>query len=249
MPVWLSVVSVISLVLAGVCAVVIAIDLLTGHRQPMAIMNLVWPITALYGGPLALWAYMRIGRSGSRGSMANMQHGAPGKDSMSGMPPQFSAMPLAKMPSMWRPKWQSVAVATTHCGSGCTVGDMIAETFLYFVPLTLFGKPIFAAWVVDYILAFIFGIAFQYLTIKPMKNLTSAQALLTAIKIDSLSLTAWQVGMYGWMASIIFGIVGHDLSKTDPVFWFMMQIAMCAGFLTSYPVTWWLVSRGIKEAM
>jgi hypothetical protein len=39
--------------------------------------------------------------------------------------------------------------------------------------------------------------------------------------------------MYGWMAIVIFGIFGHELPKTDPVFWFMMQIAMIAGFLTS----------------
>lgn len=29
----------------------------------------------------------------------------------------------------------------------------------------------------------------------------------------------------------------------------MMQIAMVAGFITSYPVNWWLVSKGIKEKM
>jgi hypothetical protein len=29
----------------------------------------------------------------------------------------------------------------------------------------------------------------------------------------------------------------------------MMQIAMTFGFVTSYPVNWWLISRGIKERM
>jgi hypothetical protein len=29
----------------------------------------------------------------------------------------------------------------------------------------------------------------------------------------------------------------------------MMQIAMIAGFLTSYPVNWWLIRRGSKERM
>jgi hypothetical protein len=29
----------------------------------------------------------------------------------------------------------------------------------------------------------------------------------------------------------------------------MMQIAMLAGFLTSYPVNWWLLRAGIKEEM
>jgi hypothetical protein len=28
----------------------------------MWIMNWVWPLTALYAGPLALWAYFAIGR-------------------------------------------------------------------------------------------------------------------------------------------------------------------------------------------
>jgi hypothetical protein len=168
--------------------------------------------------------------------MAGMQHGG-------------GAMSSMKMPPQRRPKWQAVALATTHCGSGCVVGDIVAEVFLAYVPVTLWGKPIFGAWVVDYILAFTFGIAFQYFTIKPMKQLTAGQALLTAVKIDSLSLTAWQIGMYGWMAIVTFAVFGQEMSKANPVFWFMMQIAMCAGFLTSYPITWWLVSRGIKEAM
>jgi hypothetical protein len=236
---WLVVLACISLGLAGTCALVIAIDLLSGHRQHMAVMNLVWPITALYGGPIALWAYFRIGRSGSHAQMGKMhEHGG-----------DASQMQMPKMPASRRAKWQSVAVATTHCGGGCTVGDIIAEIFLSYVPLTLLGKPIFAAWVIDYILAFAFGIAFQYYTIKPMKNLTARQALWTAIKVDSLSLTAWQVGMYGWMAIVTFVIFGQEIPKDSPIFWFMMQIAMCAGFLTSYPVNWWLVSRGIKEAM
>jgi hypothetical protein len=29
----------------------------------------------------------------------------------------------------------------------------------------------------------------------------------------------------------------------------MMQIGMVAGFFTSYPINWWLLRKGIKEAM
>jgi hypothetical protein len=28
-----------------------------------------------------------------------------------------------------------------------------------------------------------------------------------------------------------------------------MQIAMAAGFVTAYPVNWWLVRSGVKEKM
>jgi hypothetical protein len=29
----------------------------------------------------------------------------------------------------------------------------------------------------------------------------------------------------------------------------MMQVAMLVGFATTYPVNWWLIRRGTKEAM
>jgi Domain of unknown function (DUF4396) len=32
-------------------------------------------------------------------------------------------------------------------------------------------------------------------------------------------------------------------------FWFTMQLAMLAGFVTSYPVNWWLIEAGVKEEM
>lgn len=71
---------------------------------------------------------------------------------------------------------------------------------------------------------------------------------LKALKIDFFSLTSWQIGMYGFMALVIFVWFGR-LSPTTPEFWFMMQIAMCCGFITAYPVNWILVKKGIKMGM
>jgi hypothetical protein len=147
------------------------------------------------------------------------------------------------------PFWQMVALGTTHCGAGCALGDILAKCGLAVFPLTLFGQKIFAAWAVDYVLALGFGIFFQYFTIAPMRGLGFRDGIKAAFKADTLSLTAWQVGMYGWMAIAVFVIFRHELSKTDPIFWLMMQIAMLAGFLTSYPVNWWLLRAGIKEKM
>jgi len=143
-----------------------------------------------------------------------------------------------------------VAVGATHCGAGCSLGDLAAETALAAFPLVLFGQKVFGTWLIDFILALLFGIAFQYFTIKPMKRLSPKDGLIAALKADSLSLTAWQLGMYGWMAIALFALFGPErLPKSSPVFWLMMQIAMLAGFATSYPVNWWLLRRGIKEAM
>lgn len=229
---WLHIVSVLSLALAGISSLIIVLDLLAGHGQKMAIMNVVWPVTALYGGPLALWAYYKIGRASSKAAMPRHEEG--GAQGHSGMK---------------KPFWQMVATGAMHCGSGCTLGDLAAEWFVVAVPITLFGEKVFGTWLLDFALAFLFGIAFQYFSIKPMRNLSPAQGLWAALKADTLSLTSWQLGMYGWMALVIFVIFRHDFAKTDPVFWFMMQIAMLVGFATSYPVNWWLLRVGIKEKM
>jgi glucan phosphoethanolaminetransferase (alkaline phosphatase superfamily) len=227
----LQVVATVSIIIAFVCAIIIVIDLLNGNKQHMMIMNFVWPITALYGGPLALIAYYTIGRKSSHKKMMEAnKHGQ-------------------RMPSKQKPFWQSVTIGALHCGSGCTLGDMIAETFLLAVPVILFGSKIYGSWAIDFLFAFIIGIVFQYYSIKPMKNLSPKKGLIAALKADTLSLTAWQVGMYGGMAIAFFLIFKRRLEPTNILFWFVMQGAMLLGFITSFPVNRWLLKRGIKEVM
>ncbi len=56
-PAWPETLSV-AFVLSGLfCAAVVTADL-TRHRQTMWIMDIVWPLTALYSGPFGLWAYL-----------------------------------------------------------------------------------------------------------------------------------------------------------------------------------------------
>ena len=105
----------------------------------------------------------------------------------------------------------------------------------------------------DYLFAYAFGILFQYFTIAPMRDLSIGQGIVAAVKADTLSLTAWQVGMYGFMAFAYFfvfqTVIGTKLETDTVEFWFMMQIAMLFGFLTAYPVNWWLIRTGVKEKM
>src|SRR5271156_4498520 len=62
-----------SLIAAFGCALIIAVDE-ARHSQKMWIMNLVWPITALYFSVFALWVYFRIGRPMGRDAMGKMSH-------------------------------------------------------------------------------------------------------------------------------------------------------------------------------
>jgi hypothetical protein len=148
------------------------------------------------------------------------------------------------------PTWQQTAVATSHCGAGCTVGDIIAEFSLFGLGLTLFGSMLYASFAADLFLAWLFGIAFQYFTIKPMRNLSAGQALIAALKADTLSILVFEVGLFGWMALTYFVLFPNPhLEPTQPLYWFMMQIGMVIGYFTSYPMNSLLVGWGLKEAM
>lgn len=117
----------------------------------------------------------------------------------------------------------------------------------------LFAEKTFAVWILDFALAFLLGIVFQYFAIAPMRGLSLREGVVAALKADTLSLAAWQVGMYGGMALLQFGLLRHAYGRIaavdTPEFWFAMQLAMLAGFATAYPVNWWLIRRGFKEAM
>ncbi len=118
---------------------------------------------------------------------------------------------------------------------------------------SLFGEKTFAVWIFDFILAFVLGIAFQYFTIQPMRHLSAMRGLVEALKADAASITAWQIGMYGFMAFAQFAwfaqAFGGEARVDTPEFWFAMQIAMLCGFATSYPVNWLLIRLGVKEEM
>ena len=242
-PTWLHALAILSLLFGFAAATAIAIDV-TRHPQHMKIMNIVWPVTALFGSVLALWGYFRYGRLAThKMTMPVVQRGP--------QQPSHTQTPFFAI----------VGKGAAHCGAGCTLGDIIAEWLAYFFPTvaiwfgwqSLFAESMFAIWIVDFIFAFLLGIVFQYFAIVPMRDLSFGQGIVAALKADTLSLTSWQIGMYGFMAFAQFYLFRHLLGlKLEPdsaEFWFMMQLAMMAGFATSYPVNWWLIKAGIKERM
>lgn len=234
-PAWFHLLATSSLIVGLLIAAGIALDEIR-HPQRMWIMNVVWPMTALFGTLFALWGYVRYGR------LASSDGGDEAPD---------GGLPFAVM----------VGKGASHCGAGCTLGDIVAEWLAFLFPTiavwfgwkSVFADKMFAVWILDFIAAFTIGIAFQYFTIKPMRDLSVRQGIVQAVKADALSLTAWQVGMYGTVAVaqiLIFRPLLEAQLEVDSVeFWFVMQIAMIAGFATAYPVNWWLIRTGIKERM
>lgn len=219
----------ISIVLAIACALVIALDE-ARHPQQMAIMNIVWPVTALYFSVFAVWGYFTIGRGHTR---EKRHHHAQSSEQSS------------------QPTASQTATGTSHCGAGCMIADIITEFSVAASGLILLGSVLWTEYLLDFIAAWLLGIVFQYFAIKPMRSdLSRPQAVFAAIKADTLSILAFQLGMYAWMALVYFRLfTAPHLTAFDPRFWLMMQIGMICGFATSYPMNHLLISLGLKEAM
>ncbi|MCY0386678.1 DUF4396 domain-containing protein [Robbsia sp. Bb-Pol-6] len=196
----------------------------------MKIMEAVWPLTMLYWGPVGIAAYLWFGRaerSGQHdhrgGSMAMNGHGKE------------------------KPMWQATFVGASHCGAGCAVGDFIGDWFAFGLGMTVFGSLLGGTYLCAFVLAYLFGVLFQYFSVAPMQGLNVRDGIIAAIKIDTLSLLAYEVGMFAWMGFRAWRF--PDMVPTQWSYWFMMQIAMMIGFATTYPLNWWLIKRGIKEKM
>jgi hypothetical protein len=230
-----AVVASISLVIALISAALIAIDEFR-HPQRMWIMNIVWPVTALYLSVLALWGYFRIGR----GMAQDATHGR----SMEQM------QKYHEQQARIDPTWRQISVADTHCAAGCAVGDIIAEFGLFALGWTFLGRSLYAEFLGDLFLGWLFGVAFQYFTIKPVQNLSPRQGLMAAVKSETLAIITFEIGLFAWMALVYFVFFPNPhLSPLESGFWFMMQIGMVIGFLTSYPMNRWLITVGWKSVM
>src|SRR4051812_10094960 len=121
-PTWLTVLAWISLASALACAVAIAVDIFVrGNRQHVWIMDVVWPLTALYSGPLGWLAYRR------RGRMNNPRYRQ--RTGVTGHYP-FSV---------------SVGISDTHCGAGCALGDAISAWSLFAAGATIAGVALWPA--------------------------------------------------------------------------------------------------------
>jgi hypothetical protein len=272
-PVWLTVIAWLYLAVCFCCAAVIAYDIaFKRRRQPMGVMNFVFPITALYFGPFALALYWRWGRAAARttpswmsvsrepispaamasvGSGVQMHSDQKPHHEMAGAAGPSGPDRLAPADTRARPRWVTMAIEVSHCGSGCTLGDVISEFAIFALGLSIAGATLGAEYVGDFILALVFGIIFQYFAIAPMRGLGLKDGLIAATKADLISLTAFEIGLFGWMAIMAFVLfpAPHHLMPSSAAYWLLMQIGMMVGYFTAWPANVWLVKRGIKVPM
>ena len=237
-PGWLGVLAWITIASGFVSAAAILYDIYArGRRQAMRVMEAVWPLTALYLGPLGWVAYAHLGRPVPASRTTSME-------SMS----RVSTHHMSMRGEEELPGWRGIAVTATHCGAGCALGDVIGEWIVFGATISIAGHALWAEYLIDFAFGYVFGIGFQYWAIKPMSDLTPRAALRDAVTADTLSVVAFEAGMFGWMA--VFQLVLFPrLTTNDPSYWLMMQIAMVIGLAATYPAQIFLINRGIKQRM
>jgi hypothetical protein len=224
-PGWLTAVSWAFVALALLCAAAILYDVYgRGYRQPNSLMNVVWPITALYFGPLALPAYYRWGRP--RSEKWQRKHGSGPEKSL----------PVA------------AATGGIPGGAASAVGHVIGVPLVVLTGLTIAGQSLWVMILVIAVIATALLFAFEYFfSTVPSRGLSTGEGLGVALLIALVTVLAFDVGMGGWMLVMHFLLFMPPL--TDVTFLFLMQVGLVLGFLTGYPAVLWLVRRGTKAAV
>lgn len=58
-------------------------------------------------------------------------------------------------------------------------------------------------------------------------------------------LMAGMIPVMRWSRSM----AGGPVEPTEPLFWFIMSMALLVGFIVAYPINWWLVANHLKHGM
>ncbi|MFE0628587.1 DUF4396 domain-containing protein [Streptomyces sp. NPDC058864] len=140
-------------------------------------------------------------------------------------------------------KWRQVVGSTMHCVAGDGIGILAAKALTSGAGLAMWAEVL-----CEYALGFLFGwTVFQALFMKSMFG-SYRRSLSKTFIAELLSMNA----VMGGMTAVMVPWLSHDMAATDPTsprLWFVMSIALCAGFLVALPMNWWLVGHGLKHGM
>ncbi|MEV4214445.1 DUF4396 domain-containing protein [Micromonospora sp. NPDC049662] len=222
-PSWLSTLSWISLAVGVVSFVIVLVDTyLYGHRQPVGVMEIVWLVTVLYIGPVAVRLYWTWGR------------------------PEALA-PSPRKDRSRRPHRGTIVTQVSRCGAHCALGFVVAEVALYGFDLP--RSPLWIGYAGDYLMAVTIAVLFRLFE-SPRRSLAEVwRALATVVKVELVTITAFEVALFGWLTLAHHMVFPEPPLRLDsPTFWFAGQIGMIAGFVTAWPAASWQIGRRMSVA-
>lgn len=141
-------------------------------------------------------------------------------------------------------RWRQVLGSTMHCVAGDGVGILAGAVIASLMHLSSISDI-----ALEYLLGFGFGwTIFQALFMRGEAGGSYKGALTNTFFPELLSMNCLMAGMVPTMMVAMKRVPGgHD--PFEPVFWFVMSMSLLVGFITAYPMNWWLVSRHMKHGM
>lgn len=141
-------------------------------------------------------------------------------------------------------RWRQVLGSTMHCVAGDGIGILAAA-----VITSHWGLPMWLEVLVEYGAGFAFGwTVFQALFMKGMAGGSYRTSLRHTFVPELLSMNGVMTGMMVVMVIVMAHIPAARI-PAQPLFWFVMAMALTAGLIVAYPINWWLVSAGLKHGM
>ena len=130
--------------------------------------------------------------------------------------------------------------ATTHCLTGCAIGEVAGM-----VIATAVGWGAFAAIVLSVILAFFFGYA---LTMRPLvaSGLPVGRATRLALSADTVSITVMEITDN---AILLVIPAAMNAQLYEPLFWGSLALSLAVAGVVAFPVNRWMISRGQGHAV
>jgi hypothetical protein len=141
-------------------------------------------------------------------------------------------------------QWRQALGSTMHCaagdGIGILAGAVLASTFHAAGPAEI---------LLEYLLGFGFGwMVFQALFMRDMVGGSYRRSLASTFMPELLSMNLLMAGMAPTMM-ILRAMLARSAGPAMPAFWFVMSMALLAGFAVTYPMNWWLVGNHLKHGM
>jgi Domain of unknown function (DUF4396) len=141
-------------------------------------------------------------------------------------------------------RWRQTLGSTMHCVAGDGVGILAGAAIGSVASL-----PHLAEIALEYALGFAFGwTIFQALFMRDIFGGSYRRSLLGTFNPEFLSMNWLMSGMVV-VAALGRALIGRPISPLTPEFWFVMSMALLAGFIVAYPINWRLVATGLKHGM
>jgi len=141
-------------------------------------------------------------------------------------------------------RWRQVLGSTMHCVAGDGVGILAGAVIASVIAL---AGPVELA--LEYLLGFAFGwTIFQALFMRDMAGGDDLRSLKMTFIPELLSMNVLMAAMVPVMM-LLRARIAPGSGPGDPAFWFVMSMALLAGFIVAYPMNWWLVANHLKHGM